>query len=312
MTEALDWLGARARWVLAVGVLIAMLLPALSSLLRPLLPAFVVLIFALAVTRLDLSGLVARRDLGGRLLRLGAWTAGLLVAAPLVGWSLGRAAGLDAESLASVVYTGAAPPITSAAGLCLLLGLDAVFALELTVVASLAAPFVGPLVIGLLLGEAVPVDPLALTLRTAAMIGTGTVIGLMLRRRLGPNWIAARARAFDGVQALAMLVFVIPLFDGVWALIAARPGFALGTLALAFLVNFGTQAAVAALARGQIGSDRAGAAGVVFGNRTVALYLAAMPPDPAFALYVAFFQLPMLFTPLVMGGLLRGRPGKPM
>ena len=51
----------------------------------------------------------------------------------------------------------------------------------------------------------------------------------------------------------------------------------------------------------------AGAAGRMWGNRNVALYLAALPPDPLFGLYVACYQLPMLFTPLVLGRLLGGR-----
>jgi hypothetical protein len=45
----------------------------------------------------------------------------------------------------------------------------------------------------------------------------------------------------------------------------------------------------------------------MWGNRNVAIYLAALPPDPLFGLYVALYQLPMLFTPLVLGRLLRGR-----
>ena len=46
--------------------------------------------------------------------------------------------------------------ISSSPAICLLLGLEAGFALELTVLSSLAAPFIGPMVTKLLLGEAVP------------------------------------------------------------------------------------------------------------------------------------------------------------
>jgi hypothetical protein len=50
----------------------------------------------------------------------------------------------------------------------------------------------------------------------------------------------------------------------------------------------------------------------MWGNRNVSIYFAALPPDPLFGLYVAFYQLPMLFTPLVLGGVLRGRgAGRP-
>jgi hypothetical protein len=50
----------------------------------------------------------------------------------------------------------------------------------------------------------------------------------------------------------------------------------------------------------------------MWGNRNVSIYFAALPPDPLFGLYVAFYQLPMLFTPLVLGRVLRGRgAGRP-
>ena len=39
---------------------------------------------------------------------------------------------------------------------------------------------------------------------------------------------------------------------------------------------------------------------LVFANRTVALYAAALPHDPRFALFVALYQVPILFTPLIL------------
>jgi hypothetical protein len=48
----------------------------------------------------------------------------------------------------------------------------------------------------------------------------------------------------------------------------------------------------------------------MWGNRNVSLYLAALPPDPVFGLFVAFYQFPILLTPVVMGRLLKGRGGR--
>ncbi len=300
----LSWIGNRARWVLAMGVLLALVLPGLSSALRPLLPAFVVLIFAVAAARLDVFAVVRSAAAPPRLLRLAALTLALLVATPVLLWTVACAAGASEAVLAAVVYTGVAPPITSAAGLCLLLGLEAGLALQLTVAASLAAPFLGPVVASTLLGAAVPIEPVALAERVAAMIGAGAALGIGARRYLGEALIARQAKAFDGIGALTMLVFVIPLFDGVWAQVLADPGRALGILGLAVAVNFGLQAAIALGARRIAGRAKAGAAGLAWGNRTVALYYAALPPDPTFGLYVALYQIPMLFTPLVMGPVL--------
>jgi predicted Na+-dependent transporter len=296
----LAWIGARARWIMAAGVVAALFMPAVSALLRPFLPAFVVLVFAIAVARLDLRPAVRRAATAKGAARLALWIAAFLAATPAILWAAGHALGLSEGEIAALVYTGAAPPITSSAAICLMLGLNGLFALEMTVVASALTPLVGPVVARLLLGEAVPLDVLTLGLRTGAMILLGTILGLWLRRAIGAERIRDNARVFDGIAAITMITFIIPLFDGVGEMLIADPwqGFRIFTLAVA--VNFGMQIlAVAAVARA-FGPGEAGAAGFMWGNRTVAIYLAALPPDPLFTLYVALYQVPMLFTPLLM------------
>jgi len=82
-----------------------------------------------------------------------------------------------------------------------------------------------------------------------------------------------------------------------------------GWFALAVAANWGPQIAMA-LGAGRVAAPGlAGAAALMWGNRNAGMYLAALPPDPVFGLYVAFYQLPMLFTPLVLGRILRGRRG---
>lgn len=304
LLTGLTWIGARARWFLAVGVVVATLQPSVSAILRPFLPALVALVFCIAMVRLDLRALALRALRPRRLALLSLWTLALLALTPALVWAGARAAGLGETHVASLTYTFAAPPITSAAALCLILGLDAAFALELTVFASLASPVLGPLVTKLLLGEAVPVDAPDLMLRVAAMIAAGWVLALLIRRLAGPGTIERHHAAFDGVAAVVLVLFVIPLYDRFWEVAGAMPGYAVATLGLVIAANFGTQAAVAAGLRRAAAPRMAGAAGLMWGNRNVSLYLAALPPDPLFGLYVAFYQFPMLFTPVVMGPLL--------
>ncbi len=306
MLGGLTWLGAQARWVLAVGVVLATFLPSLSSFLRPFLPGLVILILCLSMARLDLGALARRASRPRRLAMLTVWSVALLVVTPAAIWAGTRAAGLPEAHVAALVYTFAAPPIASAPALCLLLGLNAGFALELTLVASLATPFIGPAVTKALLGEAMPLDAFDLGLRIAAMIVGGVVAALVVRRLIGPARIAQHGGAFDGVVTVVLLVFVIPLFDGFWDVARSLPRFALGTLALVLAANWGAQVVVALAAR-RASPGQAGAAGLMWGNRNVVIYLAALPPDPLFGLYVAFYQLPMLLTPLVLGRLLGGR-----
>ena len=39
--------------------------------------------------------------------------------------------------------------------------------------------------------------------------------------------------------------------------------------------------------------DDAGALGIVWGARSVAIFFAALPPDPVFSIFVALYQIPM-------------------
>ena len=302
--RVLGWIGARARWVLAFGVLIAFFLPGLSAMLRPWLGSLVALVFAVALARIDLAGLVRRLARPRQLARLALWSLALMAVTPGLLWMLGEAMSLPPAFTAAMVYAGATPPITSAAALCLMIGLNAAFALELTVVASLLTPLIGPLVAAFLLGSGVPVDPLVLGVNLGAIIVFGGAGAILLRLSLGPHRIESHARAFDGLSALVMWLVVVSVLDRAGPLILSDPGRALGILALAVCVNFGMQAIAAILSR-RFAPEVAGAAGLVWGNRTVALYLAALPFDPVFALFVAVFQIPMLTTPLVMGGMLR-------
>ena len=200
----------------------------------------------------------------------------------------------------SLVYIAAGPPLGSAAALCLLLGLDAALAIELTIVGSFLTPFLGPIVTSLLLGEAVPIDPFSLSLRLAAIVGAGAICAVLLRRQLGTELIARRASVFDGIGALAMLVTVVPIFDGATEQILRTPELAALTLALVFALNIGLQLVSTPILNRITGPESAGAMGLIWGNRNAALYLAALPQAPVFSLFVALYQFPMYMTPLLM------------
>jgi len=152
----------------------------------------------------------------------------------------------------------------------------------LTIVGSFLTPFLGPFVTSLLLGEAVPIDPFALSLRLAAMIGAGALLAVLLRKALGIELIERRSSLFDGIGALAMVLTVIPIFDGATEQILR------------------TQLISTPILRWLTGSESGGAMGLIWGNRNAALYLAALPQAPLFSLFVALYQFPMYMTPLLM------------
>lgn len=282
--------------MLLVGAFAGLALPAAAEALRPALPFLVAMVYALAMLRIDPVAVLRGFARPAHLAKLLALVLLMLAAAPALGFGLARLLGLGAAFETALVYTLAAPPIASAAAMCLIVGFDGRRALELTVLASLALPFVGPAVTAALLGEAVALDPVALGLRMAAMIFGGFALALALRRLLGAERIARNAPALDGLASLGFLLFVLPLFDGVGPAILAAPGLALAFLGLSALLVLGTIRAALAL---PVPRPLAGATGAVGGTRSVAIYLAALPPDPVFALFVALYQLPMAAIPMV-------------
>jgi len=297
--RVLVWMGERARWVLILGCASALLFPALSGFLRPTLPALVALVLGLSVARVDMGGFVrgfiGLRNLlrlGGLILLLMPVTAGvLLVVLTFIG--------LPADFTAAAVLFALAPPISSAAGLCLILRFNAGRALELTLAATILTPFLGPFSLALLAPH-IPVPEIwPLAGRLFGMTAGGFAIGIGLRTVVGARIVEQNGRAFDGLTAGGMILFVIPIFDGVGGRVAEAPWLALNVLAYAVALNLGANFLISRLASRRLDPSAAGALGLVWGNRNVALYLAALPFEPVFALFVAFYQFPMYATPLL-------------
>lgn len=301
----LEWLGRHARWTLVVGIFAALLFQDIGAALRPALPFFVGMVFALAMVRIDLPSLLRRALKPERMALTLGLTLGVTVATPGAVHLISGMLGMPPDMRMALVYTHAAPPIASAAGLCLMMGLEAAIALEVAVLASLLTPLLGPPVVLFLLGETVALDGWRLAGQLGAIVGGGAIVAVVARRALGPARIDRHQLACDGVTALGMLVFLLPVFDGVVASVTRAPMLALGVLGLVVVTNFGLQLLAQRSARHVMAEETAGAVGVLWGNRNVTLYLAAAPENPLFSLYVALYQFPMYFTPLVMRRLFR-------
>lgn len=307
MIAALSWLGARAQWALAIGVVAAVFIPGPGELLEGSIPFWVAVMTGLAMTRIDLTT-VLRRAIGPRrMVRNLALAALLMLITPAVFLGLATATGIADSHILALVYTAAAPPLGSATAFCLMLGLDAAFALEITVLGSFLAPFTMPLVARVLLGDAVPIEAAEMVLRLGILIGSAAIGAIILRRILGPKTIETHRFAFDGVASICLVLFLFPLFLGLTDQIAAVPEYALITAVLVILANLGVQIVSFPLCRWTAGRETGGATCLVWGNRNAALGLASLPPDPLLTLYVALYQFPMYFTPLIMRYVV-GRP----
>ena len=298
IAQALSFAGRHARVILAGGCVLALFMPALSAFVRPALPFLVMLVLGVAMARIDMVDVLRSIGRPGFVLRQSLLIVLLMPVTAAVFVLIGDLVSLERSWL---VYLAAAPPIASAAGLCFIMGYNARLALEASFFGALLTPILGPLTVALFLPGGEVLGPVELAARLAGMIGGAVIVGLAIRFLAGPERIARDKILFDGVAAVAMVLFVIPLFDGVGATILARPWLALVAILASFAFNMGVNLIVAAFARWRMGEADAGALGVIWGNRTIAMYLAALPPDPAFTLFVALYQFPMYFTPLILG-----------
>ncbi|MCP4383413.1 MAG: hypothetical protein GY798_18665 [Hyphomicrobiales bacterium] len=305
MIRLLSWLGIHSRWWLAALSVAALALPALSAFLRPVLPIIVVVLLGLTVSRIDPRDIVRRLADPPHVVRLFLIVAAIVPGSVAVVFLVITTFGIGDQAAVMLLIYAAAPPISSAAALCFILGFDAILALEVTVVATLLTPILGPLAFALFGHEALQVPADTLFLRLMAIVVGGILFGIAIRRILGAAWIADNEPAFDGLVTIAMVMFIIPLFDGVGATILGRPWLALGTLGLCVVLNLGVNLGVAAIMSRRLGPTSAGAIGFMSGNRNLAIYFAAMPTDAVTALFVALYQFPMYFTPLIWSKLKR-------
>ena len=296
----LAWIGARAQWALAVGVFAALILPGPGASLAGTVPFWVAVLYGLAMTRIDLAA-VAKRAIGPRrLFRNLALLTLVMGVTPAAVLALAVLADLPQPLREALVYTTAAPPLGSATAFCLMLGLDAAFALELTVLGSFLAPLTMPIVTRLLLGEAIAVDGLTMLIKLALLIGGATLAAVIARRILGAARIERHRLSFDGTASIILVLFLFPLFHGMTDLIRDVPVFAAYAMAAALVVNLGIQILSYQVTRRAAGRESGGAISLIWGNRNAAVTLAFLPDAPLITLYIALYQFPMYFTPLVM------------
>lgn len=304
---ALEWIGRHARLILLAGLALVPFLPSSGGALAPVLPWLVVLLIGLAVARIDLGAAI--QDFGRPAAILPIIAALILfqpvlsVAVQGAGWLLG----LTAPILLVLLVFTSAPPLSSAPNLALMLRYDGRLALSLTLIGTVLSPLLVPASFWLV--SAGGIDPVRIAGRVAMMLAGGLVLGLALRGTVGPGRIAARAKAFDGLAALIMLAFLVPLLDGVRDHVTQNPRLALQLAALALMLNIGGNLAMRMLLRKRLRRETADSAGLVFGNRNISVILAALPPDPSVSLYVAVAQVPIYATPFILS--LIDRPARP-
>jgi len=215
MTKALSYIGQQSRYILLLALVLAALLPSVSSALRPLLPVLVSLVLGLSIARLDIASvLLEYKDIKRLVLLLGVVLTFIPLTAFLLvyGW---RLLGFNENyTLLLVVFAGA-PPLGSATALSLLLGYNARITLQVTLLATVLTPFLGPMCLALI-GVSIDASLSSVAMNIFLMIAGGFALGLVLQRVIGKQRIANNPDVFNGFATIGMVCSLFPLFDH-WA-----------------------------------------------------------------------------------------------
>lgn len=308
MSRLLARLAPRGRWLLIVGLALGIGWPALAEAMAPAIVPLIALMLFLAALRLGpAAALPARAGLP----RAVGVTLVLQLALPLLACAaLGGAGLLGTVAATGIVLVFAGAPITGTPGLAAMCGADAGTAMRQLILGTALLPLTAVPVFLVL-----PVFPdvfsvVAGAARLLGVIALATGLAFWLRGAVPALAAPAAGPAIDGAMALVMGLVVIGLMSAVGpAILALDPGL-LGYMALAFALNLGLTVGTWRAARGAMPGAQAAGLSIAAGNRNLALFLAALPPETVtpLLLFVGCYQVPMYLTPLFLPRLLRWAP----
>lgn len=309
MVRFLEWSAARGSLLLAVGVFGGVAIPPLAALLNGIVAPTVVGLMTLVLLRVDIPAAIA-------LLRRPALVAGvvgfMLILCPVVAAGVVRLAGLEAGIAAGVVIFATGCAATSSPAFARMVGLDPELSLLATLATTLLVPLTAPPMAFALMGVDLAISLPAFMGRLVLVVGVPLALSLLIRRVAGEARLAPFGRAFDGATVWLVVIYGFGVMDGLTARMFADPAWVAQALVAAFAVDFGLNALTVA-AFWWMGSRAALSAGLMSGNRNMALYLAVLPAaaDPRVALFFALCQFPLFLSPFLLRPVYRRLVGPP-
>lgn len=284
--------------LLACGIFGGVLAPPLARVMHPAIAPSVVGLMTLVLLRVDIPAAFAHLRRPFHLLAIVAF---LLLACPLLAWLAVMPLGLDPAVAAGVVMFATGCAATSSPAFARLVGLDP----ELTLLATLSTTFLVPLtappLIWALAGVDFSIGTGPFMGKLALIVGLPLALSLLLRRVVGTARLTPLGPAVDGAVVWLVVIYGIGVMDGLTARALADPAWVAQALAAAFAVDFGLNALTAGVF-GWMGRRAACSAGLMSGNRNMALFLATLPAgaDPRLALFFALCQFPLFMSPFLL------------
>ena len=301
--SALAWSARRGSMLLAVGIFGGVASPALASAFHGVVAPVVVAMMTLVLLRVDVGGTLAHLR---RPLRVLAVIAVHLFAAPVVVWACTAPLGLDPGIRAGLVIFATGCAATSSPAFARMVGLDPELSLAVTLATTFLVPLTAPPMAYVLLHIDLAISTTAFMGRLLLVVGLPMLLSLGLRRIMGPARLALWAEATDGALVWLVVVYGFAVMDGLAPRMAADPAWVIQAVVAAFVVDYGLNALTTLAFRGT-GARPAATAGLMSGNRNMALYLAVLPAaaDPRIALFFGLCQFPLFLSPFLLRPLYR-------
>lgn len=294
----LEWSARQGGALLALGIFAGLFIAPLAALFRDVVTITVAGLMTLVLLRVDLTQVLAYLR---RPLLVAALTAWLLLVTPLLAYLIARLTGLDGPLGAALVISATGCAATSSPAFARMMGLDGEISLVVAMVTTLLIPFTAPpLALGLM-GIDLAISLPGLMARLALVVGLPLLLSIAIRRVVGEAALNRVGPAVDGAVVWLVVLYGFGVMDGMLAKLLADPAWIIGGLALAFAGNFGMNIATA-LAFAAAGKRLALAAGLLSGNRNMALYLAVLPAatDERILLFFALAQFPLFLSPFLL------------
>ncbi|MCK0151714.1 hypothetical protein MWU54_16850 [Marivita sp. S6314] len=286
------------RFCLVAGLIGGAALPGLAAVLRPWLPELVALLLFLTALRVGpRTAFGSLRDVR----QVGAYVCVLQVLAPLSAIAVFSLLGLLSQPFVlAVVLMLSAPSVTGAPNFLIMVGKDPSYAMRILVLGTAMFPVtVIPVLWALPLAD--PVGVIAAAGRLIAVILGATAVGFAVRHVLWRDLDTNGRSNLDGLSALALAVIVVGLMSEIGPLLRSAPMILLSWALAVMVLNFGLQLFTFAVLK-HTQRPEVPALSIISGNRNIALFLIALPPEVTGPLlvFIGCYQIPMYLTPLVL------------
>jgi len=289
--------------LLAAGVFGGLLSPAVARTMAWFITPNVVALVTLVLLRVDIAQAFGHLR---RPWRPAVIVAALLLASPLVTAALVRVIPMDPGIAAAVVIFSTGATATSGAAFARLVGLDPELTLITTLASIFLVPLTGPPLAHLLAGVELSISVGAFMGRLALVVGLPLLLSVALRRAIGPARLAPLGPAIDGLTVWLVVFYGFAVMNGLQALLLADPAWVLQASLAAFVADFGLNLLTTA-GLFWMGFRAAASAGLMAGNRNMALYLAVLPAstDQRIVVFFALAQFPLFLSPFLLGPIYR-------